>query len=73
MAYLGKQLIRQLGGRAPLTVANDLFKLAVAEGIAMGILGRSVYAVCVEQESVTWGERHCTNRVVIAVLSHPEK
>ena len=53
MAYLGKLFIRQLGSGAPLIVANDLFKLAVAEGIAVAILGFS-YAVGVKQEAVAW-------------------
>ena len=51
VANFAEKSIRQLRGRAPLTVANDLFKLVVAEGIAVGIFGFS-YAVGVEQEAV---------------------
>jgi hypothetical protein len=39
LANLREQLIQQLRGWARLIVANDLFKLKLAEGIAEGIFG----------------------------------
>ena len=44
-------------------VADDLFKLAIAEGIAGGILGLN-NSVGVKQEAVAGIERNLTNRIV---------
>ena len=46
---LREQLVRQVGPRARLIVANSLFKPEVAEGIASGIL-RFSYSICAKQE-----------------------
>ena len=61
MAYLREQLRSDNSAGGRLIVANNLFKLAVAKGIAVGILGFG-YTVGVKQEAVAWADWHRTNR-----------
>ena len=58
-----EQLVQQLGRRARLIFANDLFKLVIAKKLAAGILGFN-HTVGVKQEAVPWADRDLANGVV---------
>ena len=68
---LREQLIQQLRGWARLIVADDLFKLKLAEGIAAGIFGLTD-AVSIKQETVTREDGYVAKRV-FGLREHPEQ
>ena len=62
-ADLGEQSVHQLKGLAHLGGENNLFKLALAKGLAFCIFGLN-HTISVKEKSVAWAEGYVANRIV---------